>query len=89
LFGRASRAGAHFDIIEENVASGPTASAIHEAWMESPEHRENLLNPGVDCVGIAVVADDGVLFAVADYSHFGVRRGMTTGRMAAGECTDF
>jgi uncharacterized protein YkwD len=85
LFGRAT--GAHFDMIEENVASGPTASAIHEAWMESREHRENLLNPGVDCVGIAVLADDGVLYAVADYSHFSVR-GMT-GRMDAGECTDF
>jgi uncharacterized protein YkwD len=86
LFGRAT--GAHFDMIEENVASGPTVSTIHQAWMDSPEHRENLLNPGVDCVGIAVLADDGVLYAVADYSHFGARRGVT-GRMPAGECTDF
>jgi uncharacterized protein YkwD len=86
---RAQQAGAHFDMIEENVASGgPTASAIHDAWMESPEHRENLLNPGVDCVGIAVMADDGVLYAVADYSHFGMRRGMNES-MPAGECTDF
>jgi uncharacterized protein YkwD len=88
LFGRASRAGAHFDMIEESVASGPTVSAIHEAWMQSPEHRENLLNPGVDCVGIAVVADDDVLYAVADYSHFGARPGVN-GRIPAGECTDF
>src|ERR1700722_17799386 len=87
LFGRAT--GAHFDMIEENVASGPTVSAIHKAWMDSPEHRESLLNPGVDCVGIAVVADDGVLYAVADYSHFAAGRGMTTRRMDAGECTDF
>jgi uncharacterized protein YkwD len=87
LFGRAT--GAHFDMIEENVASGPTVSAIHQAWMDSREHRENLLNPGVDCVGIAVLADDGVLYAVADYSHFAAGRGMTTRRTAAGECTDF
>jgi uncharacterized protein YkwD len=87
LGSRAGQAGAHFDMIEENVASGPTASAIHEAWMESPEHRQNLLNPGVDCVGIAVVADDGILYAVADYSHFGARG--VTGRMPAGECIDF
>jgi uncharacterized protein YkwD len=56
-------------MIEENVASGPTASAIQEAWMESPGHRENLLNPEVDSVGVAVVASDGVLYAAADYSH--------------------
>jgi uncharacterized protein YkwD len=86
LFGRAT--GAHFDMIEENVASGPTTSAIHEAWMESREHRENLLDPGVDCVGIVVLADDGVLYAVADYSHFAAGRGMTR-RTDAGECTDF
>jgi hypothetical protein len=30
----------------------------------------------VDCVGVAVVADDGVLYAVADYSHL---RRMTNG----------
>lgn len=87
LFSRAT--GAHFDMIEENVASGPTVSAIHQAWMESRKHRENLLNPGVDCVGIAVLADDGVLYAVADYTHFAAGRGMMTRRTAAGECTDF
>jgi uncharacterized protein YkwD len=69
LRGRARQSSARFDMIEENVASGPTASAIHEAWMESPGHRENLLNPEVDSVGVAVVASDGVLYAVADYSH--------------------
>jgi len=69
LSGRAGQAGARFDMIEENVASGPTASAIQEAWMESPGHRENLLNPEVDSVGVAVVASDGVLYAAADYSH--------------------
>ena len=36
--------------------------------MQSPGHRENLLNPEVDHVGIAVVYARGVLYAVADYS---------------------
>jgi len=66
---RAADAGAHFDVIEENVAVGPSPSEIHEEWMNSPGHRENLLSRDVNKVGIAVVAARGVLYAVADYSH--------------------
>ncbi|MGB7266889.1 MAG: CAP domain-containing protein, partial [Terracidiphilus sp.] len=56
LSGRAAQAGAHFSVIEENVAVGPSADAIHEEWMHSPGHRQNLLSPDVDRVGVAVVA---------------------------------
>jgi len=66
---RTAEAGAHFSVIEENVAIGPSADAIHEEWMHSPGHRANLLSPDVDRVGIAVVAARGVLYAVADYSR--------------------
>ncbi len=66
---RAGEAGAHFSLIEENVAIGPTPAAIHDAWMRSPGHRTNLLNPVVDRVGLAVVASRGVLYAVADYAR--------------------
>jgi len=66
---RAGQAGAHFSLIEENVAIGPDAAAIHDEWMHSPGHRTNLLNPDVDRMGAAVVVSRGVLYAVADYSH--------------------
>ncbi len=66
---RTAQAGAHFSVIEENVAVGPSADAIHGAWMQSPGHRANLLSPDVDRVGVAVVAARGVLYAVADYSR--------------------
>ena len=33
---RAGQAGAHFSLIEENVAVGPTPARIHEEWMNSP-----------------------------------------------------
>lgn len=69
LADRTAAAGAHFSEIEENVAVGPYADAIQEEWMNSPGHRENLLNPNVDHVGIAVVGARGVLYAVADYSR--------------------
>ena len=67
--GRAGQAGAHFSLIEENVAIGPSPPAIHGAWMHSPDHRANLLSPDVDRVGVAVVASRGVLYAVADYER--------------------
>lgn len=66
---RAGQAGAHFSLIEENVAFGPTPATIHESWMNSPGHRTNLLNPEVDRVGVAVVASRGELYAVADYER--------------------
>ncbi|MGB0065889.1 MAG: CAP domain-containing protein [Terracidiphilus sp.] len=65
---RAAQSGAHFSLIEENVAVAPTARTIHDGWMHSPGHRANMLNPAVDHVGIALVYTRGVLYAVADYS---------------------
>ena len=69
LAARAGTSGAHFALIEENVAEAPTAAAIHGAWMNSPGHRKNLLNPDVDRVGIAVIARGEELYAVADYAR--------------------
>ncbi len=66
---RAGRAGAHFSLIEENIAIGPYAGGIHQGWMNSPGHRANLLNPAIDRVGIAVLARGGELYAVADYAR--------------------
>jgi uncharacterized protein YkwD len=68
LSSRGAQAGAHFGLIEENVAMAPSASAVHMAWMQSPDHRRNLLSPEVDHVGIAVEFAHGELYAVADYS---------------------
>ncbi|MDR3742060.1 MAG: CAP domain-containing protein [Terracidiphilus sp.] len=69
LSDRAAHTGAHFDLIEENVAIGPDPATIHEEWMQSPGHRANLLNGEVNRVGIAVVSARGVLYATADYAQ--------------------
>jgi hypothetical protein len=66
---RAGQAGAHFSLIEENVAAGYEPASIHQAWMHSQGHRENLLNPAVDRVGVAVVARGNMLYAVADFER--------------------
>ena len=69
LTDRTGQAGAHFSLIEENIALGPDPATIQDAWLHSPEHRTNMLNPAVDRVGVAVVASRGELYAVADFSH--------------------
>jgi len=66
---RAAQAGAHFSVLEENVAVAPTPASIHSAWMHSRDHRANLLSPDVDRIGVAVVAGRWGLYAVADYER--------------------
>ena len=65
---RARQAGAHFSMIAENVAQGPTPASIHTQWMNSPPHRANLLDPELTAVGISVVQSGNTLFAVEDFS---------------------
>jgi uncharacterized protein YkwD len=69
LGARAGQAGAHFSLLEENVADGQQPAQIHDAWMHSQGHRDNLLNPAVDRVGVAVVARGNTLYAVEDFSR--------------------
>jgi uncharacterized protein YkwD len=66
---RAAQAGAHFSYIEENVAAGYETQSLHQAWMHSQGHRENLLNPLVNRVGIAVLGRGDMLYAVAVFGH--------------------
>jgi hypothetical protein len=66
---RVGRAGAHFSFIAESVAVGPTPADMHRGWMHSPDDRANLLNPQVDRIGVAIIANRGVLYAVADYER--------------------
>jgi hypothetical protein len=65
---RALRAGARFSSLAENIAEGPDAPGIHMQWMNSPPHRENLLDPKLDSIGIAVAEHGGEMFAVEDFS---------------------
>lgn len=68
LSDRGANAGAHFSLISENVAEAPIAGMIHDLWMHSKGHRENLLDPNVDAVGISVVVRDHEYYAVEDFA---------------------
>ena len=65
---RAKAAGAHFTWLSENVDQGPDASAIHQSFMKSPQHRANILDSDMDSVGIGVAERNGELFAVENFS---------------------
>lgn len=66
---RAAGAGAHFSLIEENIAVADSAFHVHQSWMKSQAHHDNLLNAKIDRIGVALVSSRGVLYAVADYAQ--------------------
>ena len=65
---RGARAGARFSLITENVAEAPDSSMFHQMWMHSKGHRDNLLDPNVNVVGIAVISQGGQFYAVEDFA---------------------
>lgn len=64
-----------FRLLAENIGSsnvsGDRVPAVISAWLNSPIHRENLLNPAFNTSGIAVVdSDDGQTLIVQLYATF-------------------
>jgi hypothetical protein len=68
LTDRGASAGVAFSLISENVAEAPNAVQIHDLWMHSEHHRDNLLEPSIDSAGISVIARNGELYAVEDFA---------------------
>jgi uncharacterized protein YkwD len=67
---RGGNAGAHFSTISENIAGhGQTPADLQQIWMTTAAHRANLLDPNLNVVGIAVVENQGLLFAVQDFGR--------------------
>jgi len=66
---RGASMGVAFSLISENVAEAPSAVQIHDMWMNSEHHRDNLLDPAVDAVGIRVIARNRELYAVEDFAR--------------------
>ncbi|MFK8025187.1 MAG: CAP domain-containing protein [Ilumatobacter sp.] len=58
---RISRTGYKFATWGENVAAGfPTADAVMKAWMNSPGHCKNVLNPAFTELGVGLVTGGNV-----------------------------
>jgi hypothetical protein len=59
---RAEAAGIRFRMLAENIALNHSLRAAHEALMQSPGHRANLLNAGLRRVGLGLVRGPQGLF---------------------------
>jgi uncharacterized protein YkwD len=68
LASRVTQAGVRFVSLSENVAQGPGPEAIQTEFLNSSNHRANILDSDMDSVGIGVVERRGQLFAVEDFS---------------------
>jgi uncharacterized protein YkwD len=68
LASRVTQAGAHFVWVAENVIQGAGAEGIQEEFLKSANHRANILDSGMDSIGVGVVERGGRLFAVEDFS---------------------
>lgn len=59
LASRATQAGLRFSWLAENVAQSAGIEAIHAEFQKSPNHRANMLDSGMDSIGIGVVERGG------------------------------
>jgi hypothetical protein len=56
----------------ENVGMGPTCDSIAQAFMNSPEHKRNILDPAFSTVGVGVVdTADGIIYVTEDFMGTG------------------
>jgi uncharacterized protein YkwD len=62
-----------YNFVGENIAAGSpgtTEGSLHNAWMHSDGHRENILAPGFSRVGIGVFCKtDGSIWMTEDFGH--------------------
>jgi uncharacterized protein YkwD len=68
LAGRATKAGARFSWLSENVVQSASAGGAHTQFMKSANHKANILDTDMDSVGIGVAERGGQLFVVEDFS---------------------
>ena len=53
---------ARWQKLGENVGVGPSVAALHEAFVKSPRHYANLVDPAFRHIGLGVVTVDGRSF---------------------------
>jgi len=65
---RATKAGARFISISENIARAASPSIAHKEFMNSPNHKANILDSEIDSVGIGAGQHGKEWFVVEDFS---------------------
>ena len=54
--------------LSENVGMGGSADVVHQAFLNSPAHRANMVDTGVNAVGVGVAWANGSIYIVQDYA---------------------
>ena len=71
--------------LAENVGlSGPSAGQLYAAFMASPGHRVNILNPRLRFVGIGSWRRGGTVFSTVDFSNGGSSSYVAVKRLGQG-----
>jgi hypothetical protein len=53
----------------ENVGMGGDVASIQDAFMNSPHHLENIMDPGFNQVGVGVIVSGGTMYVTLDFLH--------------------
>jgi uncharacterized protein YkwD len=72
IIGDISRAGSSaWTEIAENVGEGPadSPSGLFQAYMDSPPHRANILDPAAHYLGVGTVERDGIAWNTLDFTN--------------------
>jgi uncharacterized protein YkwD len=77
---RVALTGIDFEIAGENVAYDADTPHSHDAFMHSPGHRANILNPKFNAVGIGVMRSGNLMWVTEDFAQ---RLGVTSALEAA------
>lgn len=54
-------------MVGENVGEGPSVQWLHDAFMNSPSHRSNIIESRYTAMGIGVTVKDGTIWVTQDY----------------------
>ena len=63
--------GGNWTMLGENVGKGPSVDSIHDAFMNSPEHRANILRSGFNQMGIGTAVKDGYIYVTEVFAARG------------------
>ncbi|EAQ01549.1 hypothetical protein OB2597_03893 [Pseudooceanicola batsensis HTCC2597] len=88
--------GSEWELVAENIArcrgcgdlSRERIEAFQEGWMNSPEHRANILREGLTRFGFGAAAGEDEIFAVQTFAGPGMSRGKSSEPAGEGAITD-
>ena len=57
--------------LAENVGTGPSTAVVNQAFLDSPTHRANIVDPGFTHLGVGVTIDaNGQYWVVEEFAAF-------------------